>query len=1199
MIGISSLLLLVLMTGYVEAANGCASSPCQNGGKCKAEVNGYTCACVDGYEGVNCEIDTSPVTTTGTEFIFTFPTSYRNDLISLSVAISTQSVSPVQVTVSVPGIGFNTVRTTTRDEFTQIALPRSTYLEGTGLQDKTVIVRSNEDVSVYGLYDDTYNDGLREGFQAIPVNGLGKEYYIASYPSLSIGSGLSVGWLSEFAVSAGHQETTIQIITSTGQESITLPPYQSYQMQSASDLTGTRIVADNPVAVMSGHAGTHIGSPTSLGMLMEQLPPVKSYGRNFIVGPFKDFNNGYLCRIISPTDNQLNISGIGNNIRLGAGDFYELDVMIDTVTSIIADQPVFVIQYAKGEETSPGNYLSGCAMVIIPPIALYAGNVTFPVIDNYLAVKTYINIQCECSQTQGLVYDNSPVSDWQILSIGDMCVLRSPEIIDGTTHFVGHSDAEATFFVFIYGIFRSISFVYPIGFQLSSGGVCAFNPCENGGRCTAEVSGYTCVCVDGYEGVNCTIVPPDQSWSGDNIPNGCAYDPCQNAGRCAAEVNGYRCGCVDGYEGINCTIANDCVSAPCQNGGKCTAEVNGYTCACVDGYGGVNCKIDTSPVTTTGTEFIFSFPTSYRNDLISLSVAISTQSVNPALVTVSVPGTGFNTVRTTTRNEFTQIALPRSTYLEGTGLQDKTVIVRSDEGVFVYGLYDDTNNNALEEGFQAIPINGLGKEYYVASYNSAYVDGSGASVDWLSLFSVSAGHDETIIQIITSTGQENITLSPYQSYQMRSVSDLTGTRIVADNPVTVMSGHAGTHIASPTSVSMLIEQLPPVKSYGRNFIVGPLKDFNNGYLCRIISPADNQLNISGIGNNIRLGAGDFYELDVVDDTVKSISSEHPVFVIQYAKGEELPSGTRRYLSGCTMVIIPPIGLYAGNVTFPVIDNALAMKTYINIQCKCSQTLGLTYDNSPVSDWQILSVGDMCVLRSPEVVDGTTHFVGHADHEAKFYAIIYGNYYGTSFAYPIGFQLNSGGVCESHPCANGGSCKAEERGYTCGCVDGYEGVNCEIDPVQIRLVGGQNTNEGRVEIFYSDTWGTVCDDLWDDNDAFVVCRQLGLPSGGAQAISSSQFGQGTGPVWVDDVSCSGSENRLDECRHNGWGINNCDHQEDAGVICNNANECASAPCQHGGRCIAEVSGYTCACLDGYKGVNCEIGKLEYYGLFQIN
>lgn len=52
-----------------------------------------------------------------------------------------------------------------------------------------------------------------------------------------------------------------------------------------------------------------------------------------------------------------------------------------------------------------------------------------------------------------------------------------------------------------------------------------------------------------------------------------------------------------------------------------------------------------------------------------------------------------------------------------------------------------------------------------------------------------------------------------------------------------------------------------------------------------------------------------------------------------------------------------------------------------------------------------------------------------------------------------------------------------------------------------------------------------------------------------SYSSAHFGQGSGPIWLDDLHCTGNEKDIAECKSGGWGKENCGHREDAGVKCN--------------------------------------------------
>ena len=126
----------------------------------------------------------------------------------------------------------------------------------------------------------------------------------------------------------------------------------------------------------------------------------------------------------------------------------------------------------------------------------------------------------------------------------------------------------------------------------------------------------------------------------------------------------------------------------------------------------------------------------------------------------------------------------------------------------------------------------------------------------------------------------------------------------------------------------------------------------------------------------------------------------------------------------------------------------------------------------------------------------------------------------------------------------------------------------------RLVGGKTEAEGRLELCNNNRWGTVCGNTWRDNHTAVVCRYLGFSDviGGrcihkwtcimecptkwcfgtitvdSSYYTSERFGEGTGPIFIDYINCTGSESRLwGKCSHftHYYG---CSHNDDVGVQC---------------------------------------------------
>lgn len=251
-------------------------------------------------------------TTNDTDFWLTFPENFEEESDNpLELELCITGPRNASGVVEVPGLGFVTGFTIPASNAVTISLPKEAELEGSdAIENKGIHVMANQPVGVVGL---THMDYTTDTFLALPTRCLGTEYLLLSMKNLHNNVPLLQG--SQMGLVAPSDDTLLTITPRQNIGShaanvayqVLLQRGETYQLRheggAGSDISGTEILSDKPVAVFGSHRCANIADIASFfcDTIVEHLLPVPAWGTSYHVAPLRT-RDGDLIKVIASTD---------------------------------------------------------------------------------------------------------------------------------------------------------------------------------------------------------------------------------------------------------------------------------------------------------------------------------------------------------------------------------------------------------------------------------------------------------------------------------------------------------------------------------------------------------------------------------------------------------------------------------------------------------------------------------------------------------------------------------------------------------------------------------------------------------------------------------------------------------------------------------------------------------------------------------
>ena len=363
-----------------------------------------------------------------------------------------------------------------------------------------ILAPDSSELTVFGSNEEFISV---DGFLALPCPRLPVElynYYAISVPPTTAGFSLIASDSAMLIVSCNNDTrvtfTPTQTITdpqnsdstiSAGTNTtVTLAEAQPLYIQGRSDLTGTRIVSNQPISFFSGHECAY--RPPTQGSqcdhIVEQIPPTVTWGRIFLTAPSSDRTTGDIFKIVTSQESTgINVTCVNRAAPLdiplmpnytvaleAAGNSWNFTASASDYCSIEADKPILVAQIGIGDaNTGVDTY-----MTLVPAVSQYRNNIRFSVVGNPgLRHWTNMFVIPAYFEPANITVDGvqGSLEDWVAIrcSNGGVCGYGRQIMLGGSRlKLVRHDNPEASLGVIVYGsATQSEAYGYPGGLKLS------------------------------------------------------------------------------------------------------------------------------------------------------------------------------------------------------------------------------------------------------------------------------------------------------------------------------------------------------------------------------------------------------------------------------------------------------------------------------------------------------------------------------------------------------------------------------------------------------------------------------------------------------------------------------------------------------------------------------------------------------------